>query len=387
MLTLPSRRRRTGDGSAAGSVGRAGRAGLVLYGAVALCGCTGEINDAKHAAGGASGSSGGSSGSAGASSGGAGGSSGSANGSGGDASGGSDGTAGSSGAGGTSGSAGGSSSAAGGSGRSTTGSGGSGTSDAGTDASTADPCGNALFCEKFDDYAGVTSIDDKQKLGPWHAALLTGATMGLDGTHRVSGSMALHVHIDQTVTAGGRLFADGAQPIFASKPTHVYGRLMMYIDPNGTSEHWTFFGVNGNAEPSSPAVGRNAQYIMSSLPRNGVNTYSFVYGLQSTTSDPYHDCSSQSSTAMPSTWACVSFEMDSVARELRMYKDCATAPILSVDDHGNGCVKPTAVDSPWYGPSITQLFVGAWSFHAMNAPLDVWVDDLAVDTKPIACPR
>ena len=118
--------------------------------------------------------------------------------------------------------------------------------------------------------------------------------------HKVSGSNALHVHIDNTVTAGGRLFADGVQPIFASKPTHVYGRMMMYIDPNGTSIHWTFFGVNGNAEPSSPAVGRNAQYIMSSLPKNGVNTYSFVYGLQAMGTDGYHDCSSQSSTSMPS---------------------------------------------------------------------------------------
>ena len=264
------------------------------------------------------------------------------------------------------------------------------TPDASPDTSpdaTADPCAGALFCEKFDDYAGVTAIADKQKLGPWHAALTaTGATMGLDGAHTKSGSSALHVHIDNAVTAGGRLFADGAQPIFANKPTHVYGRMMMYIDPNGTSVHWTFFGVNGTAEPSSPATGRNASYIMSSLPKNNVNTYSFVYGLSAQGTDAYHDCSSQSATSMPTGWACVSFEMDSVARKLRMYKDGAPDPILSVDDHGKGCVAPTAVTSPWYGPSITQLFVGAWSFHAMNAPLDVWIDDLVVDTKPVACP-
>jgi len=210
--------------------------------------------------------------------------------------------------------------------------------------------------------------------------------MGLDGAHKISGANALHVHIDNAVTAGGRLFSDGAQPIFATKPTHVYGRMMMYIDPNGTSVHWTFFGVNGSAEPSSPAVGRNASYIMSSLPRAGVNTYSFVYGLQALGTDGYHDCSSQSRTSMPSTWACISFEMDSVARKLRMYKDGAATAILSVDDHGNGCVAPTVVTSPWYGPSITQLFVGAWSFHAMNAPLDVWIDDVVVDTKPVTCP-
>jgi hypothetical protein len=78
--------------------------------------------------------------------------------------------------------------------------------------------------------------------------------------------------------------------------------------------------------------------------------------------------------------------MDSVARKLRMYKDGAATPILSIDDHGKGCVAPTAVTDPWYGPAVTQLFVGAWSFHAMNAPLDVWIDDLVVDTKPVVCP-
>lgn len=261
-----------------------------------------------------------------------------------------------------------------------------GASDAAADTSAPDPCGSALFCEKFDGYTGVAAIAQNQKFGPWRAALQTGATMSLDGAHKVSGSSALHVHIDNAVTAGGRLFAEGAQPIFTTKPTHLYGRMMMYIDPNGTSIHWTFFGANGAADPNSPASGRNASYILSSLPKNGVNTYSFVYGLSSTPTDGYHDCSSQSTTPMPSAWACVSFEMDSVARKLRMYKDGVATAILSIDDHGNGCVPPTPVTSPWYGPTIIQLFVGAWSFHPMNAPLDVWIDDLVVDTKPVACP-
>lgn len=278
------------------------------------------------------------------------------------------------------------STSAGGSAGGAGGSGGNGAVDAGTDAGPVDPCDTALFCEKFDDYAGVKAITDKQKFGPWHAALKQGASMELDGAHKVSGSNALHVHIDNTVTAGGRLYADGAQPIFANKPTHVYGRMMMYIDPSGTSVHWTFFGVNGGAEPSSPVVGRNAAYIMSSLPKNGVNTYSFVYGLQGTANEGYRDCYSQSKTSMPSEWACISFEMDSEARKLRMYKDGAVDPILSIDDTGAGCVAPTPGDSLWYGPAMTQLFVGAWSFHPMKAPLDVWIDDLVVDTKPVACP-
>src|ERR1700733_5529243 len=174
------------------------------------------------------------------------------------------------------GSSGGSSGSSGGSSSGSSGSPGDAAVDTGVDSGPPDPCGAALFCEKFEGYAAVGAIANNQKFGPWHAALNTGATMNLDGAHVVSGSKSLHVHIDNTVPAGGRLFADGAQPIFAGAPTRLYGRMMMYIDPNGTSIHWTFFGVNGNAEPTSPATGRNASYILSSLPKNNVNTYSFV---------------------------------------------------------------------------------------------------------------
>ncbi|HSO40809.1 MAG TPA: hypothetical protein VLT33_50130, partial [Labilithrix sp.] len=66
-------------------------------------------------------------------------------------------------AGGSSGSSGGSSGSSGSSSGSSGSSGDAGLSDA--DAGPPDPCGSALFCEKFDGYAGVTTIADKQKLG------------------------------------------------------------------------------------------------------------------------------------------------------------------------------------------------------------------------------
>lgn len=254
--------------------------------------------------------------------------------------------------------------------------------DAGADAAV-DPCAGALFCETFESYPTVTTIADKQKLGPWRAEVkATGATMGLDGTHRTSGGNALHVHIDDKATSGGRLFAEGTQPIFEGAPKHLYGRLMMYIDPNGASTHWTFFGVNGKNDASN----RNASYLLSSLPEKNANAYAFVYGLAGIPTEPYRDCYRHSTALMPSSaWSCVAFELDSETRKLRMYKDGAADPIVSVDDRGQGCVAPTPGNTTWDGPSITQLYAGAWSFHAMSGPLDVWIDDVVVDTKPVSC--
>jgi hypothetical protein len=261
----------------------------------------------------------------------------------------------------------------------------SGASGSGGSAGSApDPCDTALLCEKFDDYAGVMAIAHDQEFGPWRAEVKAGTSLRLDGTHTKSGTSALHVQLDEALPAGGQLIAGGNHLLFDGGPTHVYGRLMMYIAANGPSVHWTFFSVKGDAEPASPEAGEYAHYLLSSLPRNDVNTYSFVHGLQA--SDGFRDCSQRSDTAMPSDWACISFELDSVARKLRMYKDGAPEPILAIDDHGNACVPPTPITEPWYGPTITQVVVGAWSFHPMKAPLEVWIDDVIVDTKPVSCP-
>jgi hypothetical protein len=250
---------------------------------------------------------------------------------------------------------------------------------------TLEPCPATAFCEPFDDYT-ETSLADAQSFGPWRASLSdSGATMDLDGTHTTSGDHALHVRLEQGGTSGGRLFTTDGLPLLADSPTHVYGRLMMYIAESGTSVHWTFFGVQGSAEPSSPLAGNYAAYIMSSLPADGINTYSFVDGLSGGPS--YQDCWARGDTPMPTgQWTCVSFEMDSLARRLRMYVDGDPTPIVSVDDTGQGCVAPVAGDSLWYGPEIEELFVGTWSFHPMEAPLEVWIDDLVVDTSPVACP-
>ena len=255
------------------------------------------------------------------------------------------------------------------------------------DVPPVSPCGSALFCEPFDSYAAMT-LTNGQHFGPWRAALQTpGSTMVLDGIHTVSGPRALHVHIDDMATAGGRLFSNGTLPILAGNPTHIYGRMMMYIEPNGSSVHWTFFGVSGPAVAGTPVAGRTATYLISSLPRSNVNTYSFVDGLAAAGTDPYHDCWDQGMTPMPSAqWTCVSFDMDSVARRMRLSIDNGASPIVSVDDHGQGCVGTVPGTSPWYGPAINQFYAGAWSFHPMVGALDVWVDDLVLDTSPVSCP-
>jgi hypothetical protein len=36
-------------------------------------------------------------------------------------------------------------------------------------------------------------------------------------------------------------------------------------------------------------------------------------------------------------------------------------------------------------PNFDEFYVGALSFHPMSAGLDLWIDDVVLDTKPVAC--
>ena len=100
------------------------------------------------------------------------------------------------------------------------GAGGTGASDGGSPSTggsggeaPVDPCATALFCETFDDYAGVTDIVDDQEFGPWHASLnANGAQMNLDSAHTVSRYLDLH---DATAEPQP-LAARSSQPLPAS---------------------------------------------------------------------------------------------------------------------------------------------------------------------------
>lgn len=262
-------------------------------------------------------------------------------------------------------------------------------SSGGGGSSTTGPvdfCGGALFCEDFEDYDAV-ELENGEQIGPW-AVVLNGDNRGMDidSSRATSGAKALHVFLEAgTDDAGGRLRASGDLPVLAGNPTHLYGRMMMYLEPVATSVHWSFFRLVGEAEPGSPVAPRSARYLLSSLSDSGY--YSFVYGLEASGGNPFVDCSQrQDATLLEGTWTCVSFELDSVNRQLRMWLDGAADPAVEVDNTGQQCVGDVPNDTPWYGPAAEEFFLGAQTFHPMSGRLDVWFDDVVLDVNPLPCP-
>ena len=254
--------------------------------------------------------------------------------------------------------------------------------DVSEDVPPVDPCEGRLLCETFDDYDDVTTLSNDQRFGPWRAAQRGASVMDLDTTRAVSGDTALHVSIDAEMDdSGGRLFAGGDHPLFEGGPTQMHGRMMMYVEQNGHSVHWTFGGVSGPA--LEPHDGLRSTYLFSSLRDSEQNMYSTVNYIN--TPGTAQDCWHRSGQYIEAgRWMCLEWSVDTEGRTIEMKLD--GEPLISLEGTGDGCVGSVANDSPWVGPTIDQFYVGYWSFHPFTGAFEAWVDDVIVDDEPVPCP-
>jgi hypothetical protein len=323
----------SGRGGASGSsTGEAGRAGAAGDGAGAGAAGTGEVSGQ----GGASGSSTGASGATG-------------------------GQGGASGAAGTSAAA----------GAGTDGGAGAG---GGVDAS-ASAC-HALVCEDFEALAVGAAPAAPFTI---HATKGTG-TVVVDDTRAHGGAHALKVSIAATTSSDTyrqAMLAITGAPLIPLPDNHVYGRFMIYTDriPDKTV-HWTI------AHGDGPVMTNTGTYNYGGMGGLMANYY------RDTT--PPNDCwQTKSSTFPTGRWVCVGFEFDGPGNVMRLSLDGADVPEVDV----TGLAKTDAtctvkgVDGRWLAPTFKNISVGWESYQndVMGAH-DAWIDDLALDTKPVACP-
>jgi hypothetical protein len=242
-------------------------------------------------------------------------------------------------------------------------------------------CAGQPLCETFDGLATVF-LTHNINIGGFRADVQTGGTLSIDTSRAYSGTKSLKVHIDGGSRGGGRLWAhDGA--LFAQTRRHLYGRFMMWNEREANSVHWTIFGASGVVPAPSPAAGHTTTYLFSAAE---TKKFMAVFYDNQTQQDCWHH-SQQLVPIAPTTgrWTCVTFEADAENIRYRMSLDGTEVTSFSVNTTGDGCLNagPT---TPWYGPAFDQFYLGAMSFHAMDGPLDIWFDDLIVDTSPVACP-
>jgi hypothetical protein len=239
-------------------------------------------------------------------------------------------------------------------------------------------CGAGALCETFES-SPAGAIANGANLGMFTSDVSGSGTLAADTSRAFRGSNSLKVHIDGNQRGGGRIFSKPDVALFASKPRHIYGRFMAWFDSNASSIHWTLAGASGKVAAPAATAGNDATYLFSV---NSDDKFSAVYYNNQTTQDCWHHSTQQ----LPlRRWVCVGFEADGESIRYRLKLDGAAVPSFDVNTTGDGCLAVPG-NTPWSGPMFSNFYVGAMSFHPMSGPLDVWIDDVIVDTSAPSCP-
>ncbi len=329
-----------------------------------LLGCSGVIGSTGGAGGGsAAGGSGGGSAGGGMAGGGAGGGAATGGGAaGGGAAGGGGGATGGGGAvgGGTGGGAAGGGSGGGAAGGSGGGAGGGGALDAG-------PSCSAAFCDDFE-------RPDGGGLSPWRTSV-SGGTVALDTARAHSGTTSAKITTDGQA-AYRRAYLELTSPFFPVSGNAFYGRMWVYLTaaPSMTT-HWTNISGEGTAQ-------YNGQNIQAYVRYGGQVSKQLMANYDS--SPLSSDCWRHSTVAIPEgRWACFEWHFAGGANTMELWLDGTQLNQITINGTGDGCIAHDLADN-WVLPTFDTLHLG-WEHYQTSIPIEMWVDDVALDTSQIGC--
>jgi hypothetical protein len=247
------------------------------------------------------------------------------------------------------------------------GSGGAGTAGASSGGANGS-CAGALFCDDFESYTGTPGA-------PWTVKKNAQGAVVIDGAQHKSGSKAV-----KFTTTG----ADSYQQAFIdlTKPFPVannafYGRMMIYTTKAANDGvHWTM--IQGEGPATSQGISR-ADVRYGGQHQQGLMANYDSAGKAS-------DCWQHSQTKMPEgKWACMEWYFEGATNTQKFWLDGKAIDDLTVAGQGQGCVSQ-GTEGKWLFPSFEHLDLG-WESYQTDDAREVWIDDVAIGTTQIGCPK
>ncbi len=258
----------------------------------------------------------------------------------------------------------------GGAGGSTSGGGGStaaGSAGTGSGGNASDACAGALFCDDFEGYTDAPGT-------PWTIKKNAQGNVLIDGAQHRSGSKAV-----KFTTTGAMDYQQAyimLDKIFPVANNAFFGRMMIYTTKAANDGvHWTMIQGEG---PAAMNIARaDVRY-------GGQHQQSFMANYDS--SGPKSDCWRHSQTKMPEgKWACVEWYFDGATNTQKFWLDNTAIDDLTVVGQGDGCISQET-GGKWLFPSFQHLYLG-WESYQKDDPREVWIDDVAIGTTQVGCPK
>jgi len=213
--------------------------------------------------------------------------------------------------------------------------------------------------------AGVALCEDFENgldTAIWTTTKSGDATIEVDAAHPARGSKALHIK-----TAGSGYAYITEKKTFPATNNILYGRMFVYLgDPFSTDGHFTLAEGAGTGDPAKIRFG--GQYK------------AFGVGTDGGGSGDWTDKDDQPFPAQ--TFICTEFQFKADSNEFHVWLDDAERPLLNrgVTQHASFTM-PT-FNSLWFG-----YWLYAGSIPGETEAQELWIDEIAVDFKPIGCSK
>jgi hypothetical protein len=195
----------------------------------------------------------------------------------------------------------------------------------------------------------------------WKTTKAGDATIVVDDLHAARGTKALHV---KTVAGGGSNFAYIKETkTFPATNNVLYGRMFVWFEDAITTDgHFSL--AEGTGTGNSAAI------------RFGGQFKAFGVGTDGGNSGDWTD-SDRSKLVPAQTWICAEFEFDGPNNTFHVWWDDMERPTLTtgVSKHASFAM-----------PTFNALWFGWWMYNIAE-PQEVWIDEIAVDYKPIGCTK
>jgi hypothetical protein len=185
----------------------------------------------------------------------------------------------------------------------------------------------------------------------------------------------VHVSTAGTAAYERAYFTVAGAPAFPLNGNVMFGRMMIWLTAAPTmTTHWT--NVQGEGQVSGQSYraftrygGQVSMQLMANYDTSGVAS----------------DCWQHSQTTIPvQRWACFEWRFDGPNDEMDFWLDGTAITDLTVVGQGSGCIN-NGTGGHWYLPAYDTLSLG-WEHYQTSIPIDMWIDDVAVDSKRIGCP-
>ena len=195
----------------------------------------------------------------------------------------------------------------------------------------------------------------------WKTTKAGDATITVDDVHAARGTKALHV---TTTAGGGSNFAYIKETkTFPATNDVLYGRMFVWFEDALTTDG--HFSLAEGAGTGTPAV-----------IRFGGQFKAFGVGTDGGDSGDWTD-SDRTKLVPTQTWICAEFEFDGPNNTFHVWWDDMERPMLT-----SGASKHAMFTMP----AFTSLWFGWWMYNIAE-PQEIWIDEIAVDYKPIGCTK